>query len=274
MTYNFFLDVPNTLLDGSNGGRSRVIKMPAFEGNLGGYGRVNEPRALVLHTPEEDADGVEVTPKWFRDPRAQASTHYYADNDGDLIQMVAETDCAWAQGTHAGNRTWKGKLGFYAPWNQEGLSNNVLALSIEIEGRAATIDQTITPAQFETVARWIAYECDKWDIPVDDDHVVRHSDLATDRSDPGTLRVDLLIKRARVLLRLDDVEEEEVIESTEAISEEEMLTRFRLAWRRGRDASVENLMMGINQGLQDAVRGQLAVHTDDFVYDEISDLLP
>lgn len=272
MVYNFPTDVPANLLDNANGGRSRVIKMPAHQDNLGGYGYPNTPRALVLHTPEEDADGIEVTPKWFRDPRAKASTHYYADNDGDLIQMVAEIDCAWAQGTSGFNRTWKGEFGAWPPWNNEGMTNNARALSIEIEGRAATIGQTITPEQFETVARWIAYACHKYNIPVDDDHVVRHSDLATDRSDPGTLPQAALIERARVLLGLD-VEGEEVVESTvEVFTEEDIQARLRLAYVRGFDLAKSRTMAGARVWL-DEVDDNLMLRAED-VDDGVVDLMP
>ncbi len=197
MTYSFAPDVPADLA-----APARVVLAPAFEGNLGGYGRSNVPRALVLHTPEEDADQNEVTPRWFADPRARASTHYYADDDGDLYQMVADRDCAWAQGTHAGNRHWKGAAGALPPWN-EGVNNNCRALSIEIEGRAASIGRTLSEAQRRTVVRWLADRSARYDIPLDRDHVVGHEELATDKHDPGialgTFPIDELISEARAL---------------------------------------------------------------------------
>jgi N-acetylmuramoyl-L-alanine amidase-like protein len=196
MSYDFEPDVPDDLVF-----PRRVLKVAAFEGNLGGYGRPNVPRALVLHTPEEDADGIEVTPRWFQDPRARASTHYYADSDGDLYQMVSDADCAWAQGTHAGNRHWKGERGTLPPWN-EGVTNNCRALSIEIEGRAATIGETLSEAQHRTVVRWLAHKSRQYDIPLDRTHVVGHEELATDKRDPGialgTFPLDELIAEAHV----------------------------------------------------------------------------
>ena len=197
MTYTFEPDVPPDLV-----APARVILAPAFEGNLGSYGRPNVPRALVLHTAEEDADQREVTPRWFADPRARASTHYYADDDGDLYQMVADVDCAWAQGTHAGNRHWKGVAGAFPPWN-EGVNNNCRALSIEIEGRAASIDRTLSAAQRRTLVRWLAHQSARYAIPLDRDHVVGHEELATDKRDPGialgTFPIDELVADARAL---------------------------------------------------------------------------
>ena len=205
MTYDFPLDIPEDLV-----APHHVRKVAAFGGNLGGYGRPNVPRALVLHTPEEDADDIEVTPRWFRDPRARASTHYYADSDGDLYQVVADADCAWAQGTHVGNRHWKGERGALPPWN-EGVTNNCRALSIEIEGRAATIGETLSEAQRRTVVRWLAYKSGQYDIPLDRTHVVGHEELATDKRDPGialgTFPIDELILEAHAEReRMEDAE--------------------------------------------------------------------
>ena len=217
MAYAFALDVPEDLV-----APARMIYAPAFEGNLGGYGRPNVPRALVLHTPEEDADQNEVTPRWFADPRARASTHYYADDDGDLYQMVADRDCAWAQGTHAGNRHWKGRAGALPPWN-EGVNNNCRALSIEIEGRAASIGRTLTEAQRRTVVRWIAHQSEQYGIPLDREHVVGHEELALDKRDPGIalggFPIDALISEARVLRHGVDREsvEREVRAAREAL---------------------------------------------------------
>ena len=165
----------------------------------------------MLHTPEEDADSIEVTPRWFQDPRARASTHYYADSDGDLYQMVADADCAWAQGTHAGNRHWKGERGALPPWN-EGVSNNCRALRIEIEGRAATIGETLSKAQRQRVVRWMALKSMQYEIPLDRTHVVGHEELATDKRDPGidlgTFPIDEVL--AEALLEREWMEEGQV----------------------------------------------------------------
>jgi N-acetyl-anhydromuramyl-L-alanine amidase AmpD len=199
MAYTFDLDVPSDLV-----APAQVIRYAAFEGNLGGYGRSNEPKALVLHTPEEDADNNEITPRWFADPRAKASTHYYADDDGDLYQMVADRDCAWAQGTKAQTRHWKGATHINPPWGW-GVSNNCRALSIEIEGRAASFEWT--PEQRRTVLLWIVNRAAAYDIPLDRDHIVGHEELATNKRDPGiaygTFDIDELVADARSLAKIE-----------------------------------------------------------------------
>lgn len=172
-----------------------VIWFPAHESNYGGYGGApNVPAALVLHTPEEPADGYESTPNWFANPAANASTHYYADNDGDLYQMVADVEPAWAQGVRSHQRHWKSVPNKLPPWAPDG-NNNTHALSIEIEGYAHSFEWTV--AQFTSVAKWMAHKSIQYDIPLDRDHVVGHEELAVHKTDPGiargTFNIDLLI---------------------------------------------------------------------------------
>ena len=163
-----------------------AIVSPAHPDNYGGYGRTNIPRAIVLHTPEEPADDYESTLAWFANPAAKASTHYYVDNDGDLYQMVPETDCPWANGNRGGvNRTWKGVKDAWPPWAEVGVSLNCQTLSVEIEGKAADIGQTLTDAQFNKLVEWIKDRAAKYGIPVDRDHIIGHFEVATDRTDPG-----------------------------------------------------------------------------------------
>lgn len=173
-----------------------IIYAPAHPANYGGYGgRANIPRALVFHTPEEQPDEYEATPAWFQNSAAQASTHAYADNDGDRYEMVPDDVPAWACGTHGdrfdaagnliepSNRHWKGSYKAYPPWGEPGISNNCLSLSMEVEGRAADLD--MPEAQYQCVLTWSREKVAKYDIPIDLDHILGHGDLATDRIDPG-----------------------------------------------------------------------------------------
>lgn len=164
-----------------------AIVVPAHEDNYGGYERANSPKAIVLHTPEEPADDYESTPIWFQNPQAQASTHYYGDNDGDIYQMVREIDCPWANGNRGGvNRTWKGVKDAWPPWAEVGVSLNCQTISIEIEGKAATIGQTLNDVQFDSLVKWIKNVAGRYNIPLDRDHIIGHFEVATDRTDPGS----------------------------------------------------------------------------------------
>lgn len=191
-----------------------VIQYPAHPSN---YYRPNEapyyhapnaPKGLVLHTPEEPADAVESTPAFFAQPNRAASTHYYGDNDGDLYQLVPENCAAIANGVI-------GKP--YPTWADPTHSLNWQSLSIEIEGYAATIQDTITPQQMDTLTTWIADCCRRFNIPCDRQHVIGHYEVSNERTDPGTLFPwDKVISRALDKLG-DDVYNIHYVRATKGI---------------------------------------------------------
>jgi N-acetyl-anhydromuramyl-L-alanine amidase AmpD len=188
---------------------ARTIWRPAHRSNF--YTASSRPYsgaarrfvAICYHTPEEPWDDNEVTPAWFEDPRANASTNYYADSDGDLFQMVRDEDFAWAQGVRSKDLipprpAW---------WRDEYVSYNACMLSIEIEGYAREIGETFTVGsrQFEAVAAWSAFVCGKYGIPIDRTHHVGHSELTRQKSDPGReFPWGALLDRVRELSKGED----------------------------------------------------------------------
>ena len=189
---------------------ARTIWRPAHPSNY--YAASSRPYsgaprryvAICYHTPEEDWDNNEVTPAWFENPQANASTHYYADSDGDLYQMVRDADFAWAQGVRRSDLI----LPRPSWWRDQYVSYNTCMLSIEIEGYAHDIGNTFTPGsrQFESVAAWSAYVCTKYHIAIDREHHVGHSELTRRKSDPGVnFPWQALLSRVRELAS-DDLE--------------------------------------------------------------------
>lgn len=152
----------------------------------------NRPRALVLHTPEEPADEWESTPNYFAQPNRQASTHYYADSDGDWYQLVPEMCAAIANGL-------KGRP--LPAWADPNTSLNWQTLSVEIEGYAASIHQTMPRGgpQWNAVVKWVADRCHKHAIPLDRQHVMGHYQLADNRTDPGQMDIDQIVRDAQAL---------------------------------------------------------------------------
>ncbi|KKL97569.1 hypothetical protein LCGC14_1833170 [marine sediment metagenome] len=164
----------------------KATVIPAYTGNYGYQGMWNQPKAIVLHTPEEPADNWESTPYWFQNPNAHVSTHYYLDNDGDVIQMVPEVQGAYAQGVRSHQRMWKGIANQLPPWAEDS-NLNLWAISIEMEGYAATIHRTMPRGgvQWLSLLAWIQYVTSKYDIPIDRDHIVGHDEIASHKRDPG-----------------------------------------------------------------------------------------
>lgn len=169
----------------------------------------NHPKVLVLHTPEEPVDQVEVTPRYFSRQifitlpdgtvvQRRASTHYYASGgvgtqgDGDLYQMVREDQGAIANGV----------LGKPYPADTDpNISLNLQSLSIEIEGYAANIHLTCLPGtrQWATVVRWVESRSAKYNVLLDRAHVIGHQEVANNRTDPGGFDIQRVIDEARAL---------------------------------------------------------------------------
>ena len=64
------------------------------------------PNALILHYTGMPSGEAAIA--WLRDPRSEVSAHYVVEEDGEIIQMVAEARRAW----HAGVGVWKGERDF------------------------------------------------------------------------------------------------------------------------------------------------------------------
>jgi N-acetyl-anhydromuramyl-L-alanine amidase AmpD len=135
----------------------------------------------VLHTPEERADNIEVTPTWFQQyhPNQRGSTHYYLDNDGDVYQCVPESHGAIANGFNPG------PADLTYPFWAGPFSLNWQTVSVEIEGYAHNIGSTITDAQFNSLVRLIKHRAAHWKIPLTRDYIIGHYQVAYDRTDPG-----------------------------------------------------------------------------------------
>lgn len=136
----------------------------------------NTPQGWVLHTPEERADNIEVTPYYFQTPNLDASTHYYLDNDGDVYQMVPEKFSPIANGV-------RGKP--YPPWANPNISLNGQTLNVEIEGYAHSIQDTLNDVQFAALVKLVKHRAQHYGIPLDREHIIGHYQVADNRSDPG-----------------------------------------------------------------------------------------
>lgn len=139
----------------------------------------------------------ESTPAYFAGANRQASTHYYADSDGDWYQMVPERCAAIANGLRGKPRP---------SWADPATSLNWQTLSVEIEGYAATIHQHCTPGtpQWDSVVRWVEDRTRVHGIPLDRAHVIGHYEVADNRSDPGRLDIQGIVDAALALREQED----------------------------------------------------------------------
>lgn len=141
----------------------------------------NIPRGIVLHTPEEPADNTPSTPYYFQGANREASTHYFsAYSQGQIYQCVEERNAAIANGVI-------GKP--YPEWASSLTSLNWQSISIEIEGYADTIQNTLIRGekQWKELINLIRNRAIFWRIPLDREHIIGHYEVSNQRRDPGAL---------------------------------------------------------------------------------------
>lgn len=143
------------------------------------------PEIIVIHVIVgllQSAD------RWFNDPAAHVSAHYGVGQDGRVHQYVAETDTAY----HAGivvNPT--------APIVQGRPHTNPNYYSIGIEHEGQPTDAW-TSAQADGSAALIAEVAQRWNIALDDQHIVGHHQIRASKTCPGDQqKVNELIRRAQ-----------------------------------------------------------------------------
>lgn len=108
--------------------------------------------AIIIHDTETDYDlAIEI----FTNPAYYASIHYVIREDGRVTQMVRNQDIAW----HAGNWTF-----------------NQSSIGIELIG-VAEEPEHYTDAQYESAGRLVAYLCERYEVPLDRDHILGHENL-------------------------------------------------------------------------------------------------
>lgn len=143
-------------------------------------GPPNAPKGWCLHTPEEPADGYPSTPHWFAQehPDRAGSTHYFVSYTGEIYQCVSEASAPIANGV-------LGKP--YPAWADPRVSLNRQTLSVEIEGYAANIRETLVvgSVQWDALVRLVKNRATAYGIPLDREHIIGHYEVSIDRSDPG-----------------------------------------------------------------------------------------
>jgi N-acetyl-anhydromuramyl-L-alanine amidase AmpD len=129
-----------------------------------------KPEAIVIHICEGTLAG---TVAWFKNPRSIVSAHYIVGKDGSVTQMVAPENTAW----HAGlvkNPTW--------PLIKKGINPNLYTIGIENEGFAT---EAPTLLQFYSLVRLVQQLAAKFNIALDEKHIIPHHSIRADKTCPG-----------------------------------------------------------------------------------------
>jgi N-acetylmuramoyl-L-alanine amidase len=142
------------------------------------------PEAVVVHIMDGSfAAGESV----FRDPTTQKSAHYGISKAGEVHQYVDENDSAF----HAGivvNPTW--------PLLKPRVNPNFYTVGVEHEGRPA---DTWPEAQLLASATLIGQIAARWNIPLDEFHVIRHHQIRASKTCPGNwVKISALLQRVPI----------------------------------------------------------------------------
>lgn len=159
------------------------IASPNFTKGRGGY----KPEIIVIHIMAGTLDG---TNNWFSQPASQVSAHFGIGKQGEVVNYVDTTNSAWHCGVVKSPSIPLKKTiwgGFVNP--------NYYSVGIEHEG---TDSVEITEAEYLASAKVIKYISDKWGIPIDRKHIVKHSEIYVGHNCPNkAINLDKLIEIAK-----------------------------------------------------------------------------
>lgn len=159
-------------------------KTPNFRRGRSGQ----RPIAIVIHIMEGSLSG---TDAWFAADESGVSAHYGIGKKGEVHRYVREEDSA----AHAGTVDRPSWPLLKLRDNGKPVNPNYYTIGIEHEGKAG---EPFTEAMYEASSELIAAIAERWNIPVDSDHVITHHAIRFSKSCPGT-GVDLsrLIEMAK-----------------------------------------------------------------------------
>jgi N-acetyl-anhydromuramyl-L-alanine amidase AmpD len=108
---------------------------------------------------------------WLRNPASKVSSHYLISQDGDIVCLVDETECAH----HAGVSFWRGRTNL-----------NRYSIGIELADRAGAKDfkgQDPYPESQSAALAWLVKNiCSRRNIPMDRQHIITHQEIAPRRT--------------------------------------------------------------------------------------------
>lgn len=119
-------------------------------------------------------------------PKDPVSAHYGISKEGQIVRYVDEEDTAFANG-----RILQPKADVVK--DRDGINPNAYTISIEHEGSG---EEDLTDAQREASIRLLRDISSRRGIPLNRQHVLRHSEIFAGKSCPGKIDVDKLVSQA------------------------------------------------------------------------------
>lgn len=123
----------------------------------------------------------------------QVSPHYIIQRDGTILCYIPEDRVAW----HAGKGTWQNDEKFTNAMNQYAIGIELVAMGSQsdmsiylTQSEYAALDQSLmgfTEAQYVALSELINDLCQRYDIPLDRQHVIGHDEYSPSKTDPGEL---------------------------------------------------------------------------------------
>ncbi len=124
---------------------------------------------------------------------ARVSIHYILDREGTVYCYIPENRSAW----HAGKGEWGGDEKYTNNMNRYSIGIELVGMgSMEdmapylSEREYKALDESLlgfTDAQYEALKLLVADICERYNIPLDRDHVIGHEEYSPKKNDPGDL---------------------------------------------------------------------------------------
>ena len=144
------------------------------------------PEIIVIHVVE----GLQ-NQAYLEFINTEKSSHYCVSYQGEIWKFVEESDTAFTQGIVDRPTS---KIFLEQRRNNPTFNANAISVSIEHEGFG---HEDFTSEQYETTARLVKELSERWKIPLDRDHIIRHSEINKGKTCPGVASVEKIIEIAK-----------------------------------------------------------------------------
>src|SRR3990167_1411413 len=171
----------------------KIIQKPVPHYRSGREGRQIE--AVIIHIGEGNQNQIfgkadKVDEKSFGAfMNEEKSSHYSVDADGAVWQFVQEKDTAWHCGIVVQPTSWLIRT-------KGGINPNLYTIGIEHAGWG---NQDITEIRYRTTAELLKDICYRYNIKIDRDHIIGHREIRNDKTCPGKIDIDKIIRMAEEL---------------------------------------------------------------------------